>query len=80
MLYVICKAKNKIASNERTPKYNPENWEIIETVKCRKNATMKTYDSIFVPVYQRLIPNGHGYNSEQEHIRLWNFKEEDINA
>jgi hypothetical protein len=72
MLYIICKAKNEVAMNEHNPVFNTENWEVLETVQCRKNASMKTYNSIFSPIYQRLTRDKH------ECIRLWNFKEEEI--
>lgn len=76
MLYVICKSKNKIAGNEEIPKFNNENWEILETVKCRKNASRKVYDLIFCPVYQRLAKNE--VEQGQRLYRLWNFKEEEV--
>lgn len=76
MLYVICKAKNEISNNEENPKFNSENWEVLETVKCRKNATMKMYNSIFSPIYQRLSKELG--NNSQNFIRIWNFKEEEI--
>ena len=72
MIYVICKAKNEIASNEQIVKYNPENWEIIETVKCRKNASYDARNNIFSPIYQRLS------KEQPTHIRLWDFTEEEI--
>ena len=73
MLYIVCKAKNSIALNEQKPKYNPNNWEIIESVKCRKNATTKTWESAFYPVYQKLRKRYAG-----ENYRLWNFKQDEI--
>lgn len=75
MLYFICKAKNKIAMNEQEPKFNSENWEIIETANCRKNATQKTWELVFYPIYQRLREL---YGSEQ--YRLWNFKMTDVQS
>ena len=72
MLYIVCKAKNEIAMNEQEPKFNSENWEILEKVKCRKNATIKTYHSIFGSIYEK-------YNKEFiDNYRIWNFKESEI--
>lgn len=72
MVYTICKAKNEIARYEHNPKFNPENWEVLETVKCRKNASLKTYHSVFYPIYEK-------YRKEFiENYRLWNFKENEI--
>lgn len=72
MLYVICKARNKIAMNEHNPKFNPENWEILETARCRKNASLKTYDSVFIPIYEK-------YRKKFiKNYRLWNFKANEI--
>jgi len=73
MLYTICKAKNKIASNEQNPIFNPQNWEVLESVKCRSNATTKTWESVFYPIYQKL---GERYAGER--YRLWNFKENEM--
>ena len=72
MLYIICKAKNEIAMNEQKPEFNPKNWEVLETVKCRKNASLKTYHLIFSPINEK-------YRKEFiENYRLWNFKENEI--
>jgi hypothetical protein len=73
MVYIVCKAKNEIALNEEAPKYNPNNWEILESAKCRSNATTKTWESVFYPIYQKLGKKYAGKN-----YRLWNFKEEEI--
>jgi hypothetical protein len=73
MLYVVCKAKNEIALNEQNPKYDPQNWEVLETAKCRSNATIKTWESVFCPIYQKLSERFAG-----EHYRLWNFKDSEI--
>jgi hypothetical protein len=71
MIYTICKAKNKIASNEEAPIFNYENWEIIRVVKCRKNATKKTWDSIFSPIYQELVEK---FKDEGYGVRFWHFE------
>lgn len=73
MLYFVCKAKNEFAMNEHEPKFNFENWEIIETANCRKNATVKTWESVFYPIYQKLSAL---YTPEK--YRLWNFKASEI--
>ena len=73
MLYTICKAKNEIALNEQTPKFDPKNWEIIESAKCRSNATTKTWESVFCPIYQKL-----GERFAGERYRLWYFKENEM--
>jgi hypothetical protein len=73
MLYIVCKAKNEIALNEQNPKFDPENWEILESVKCRSNATTKTWEHAFYPIYQKF-----GKKYAGKHYRLWNFKKDEI--
>lgn len=75
MLYVVCKAKNDTARNEAQPIYNPENWEIIKFVKCRKNASYKTFNSIFSPLYQQLSKESEG---KPQRLRWWHFKDSEV--
>jgi hypothetical protein len=73
MIYMVCVAKNEIAMNEKEPVFNSDNWEFVESFKCRSNASPKTFDSAYQPVFKR-IKEKH----ENEDFRLWYFKQYEV--
>ena len=75
MLYVMCKAKNEISQNEENPIFNSENQEILEYVKCRKNATLTSFNKVFSPIYQRLSEE---HKKENKYVRFWHFRSDEI--
>jgi len=75
MLYAVCKAKNKDAQNEEFPKYSSDNWEVKTLVRCRKNASLKTFEKAFLPVFQKITQEEQ---EEGQKIRLWRFEASEI--
>ena len=75
MVYTMCKAKTDKAMNDHAPTFDPEHWEVIEDVICRKNASRKAWELAFQPVYEKL---GERYRCDGYRYRLWNFEKATI--